>query len=53
MVVNEIHAGVAVSGQAFAARTRITGLKTDAAALAYRSREDNAAATLRAIADAL
>lgn len=53
MVVNEIHAGVAATGQAFAARTHITGLKTDAAALAYRSREDNAASTLDAIAKAL
>jgi hypothetical protein len=53
LVVNEIDAGAAVTGQAFAARTHITGLKTDAAALAYRSHEDNAASTLHAIANAL
>jgi hypothetical protein len=52
-VVNEIHAAATVTGHAFAARTRITALKTDAAAAFYDSNEANAADKLRAIAESL
>jgi hypothetical protein len=52
-VANEIHAGVAVSSHAFAGRTLITALKTDAAAAFYDINEANVADELRAIVASL
>ncbi|BCO37437.1 hypothetical protein BMW24_013835 [Mycobacterium heckeshornense] len=52
-VVNEIHAGAAVTEQAFAARIRITAIKTDAAATLYAAQDAAAATKLDDIAKAL
>ncbi|WP_163753261.1 hypothetical protein [Mycobacterium botniense] len=52
-VVNEIHAGAAVTEQAFAARIRITAIKTAAAATVYAAQDAAAATKLDDIATAL
>jgi hypothetical protein len=51
--VNAVHAGVAAAGEAFAARTQITAVKTVAASFAYTSSEGYAADLLDAISEAL
>lgn len=52
-VVNEIHAGAAATEQAFAARIRITAIKTDVAATLYAAQDAAAATKLDDIAKAL
>ena len=51
--VNAIHAGVATAGEAFAARTQITAVKTAAAGFAYNSNEASSADLLDAITESL
>lgn len=51
--VNAVHASAAAAGEAFAARTQITALKTAAASLAYVSTEANSADIIDAITDSL
>lgn len=51
--VQAVHAGVATAGEAFAARTQITAVKTAAAGFAYTSTEAGSAGLLDAIADSL
>jgi hypothetical protein len=51
--VNAVHAGVAAAGEAFAARTQITAVKTAAASFAYKSAEANSADLLDAITESL
>jgi hypothetical protein len=51
--VNALHAGAAAAGEAFAARTLFTALKTAAASLAYISNEADSKDILDAIAESL
>lgn len=51
--VNAVHAGVAAAGEAFAARTQITAVKTAAASFAYTSTEADSQDLLDAITESL
>jgi hypothetical protein len=51
--VNVVHASAAAAGEAFAARTRITAVKTAAASIAYLSTEADSVDILNAIMESL
>jgi len=51
--VNAVHAGVAAAGEAFAARTQITAVKTAAASFAYTNTDSSAADLLNAVIESL
>ncbi|KAA8955763.1 hypothetical protein [Mycobacterium sp.] len=51
--VNAVHAGAAAAGEAFAARTQTTAVKTAVASAAYVSTEANSKDLLDAITEAL
>lgn len=53
LAVNAVHAGVAAAGEAFAARTQITAVKTAAAGFAYTNTDANAQNLLDAITESL
>lgn len=53
VAVNALHAGVAAAGEAFAARTQITAVKTAAASFAYLSNEASSGDLLDAISESL
>ncbi|BCQ09611.1 hypothetical protein JMUB5695_03060 [Mycobacterium heckeshornense] len=53
LAVNAVHAGVSAAGEAFAARTQITAVKTAAASFAYASSDANSKDLLEAITESL